>query len=166
MAVRRSNLTLSLYLSFPLRKQFCVCVRRGGWWGGGGCVYLFSANQHWTSQLEKLDQTLPITKLTRDVSFHLSFTGLWNREAEWKIPVATNHCMAGSVWRSPVLPPYCVRACSLYRQDRGSCLNEPDNNVAVCTNISSLDETNPCREQCRETERDTQRVTFENHMGN
>lgn len=109
MAVCRSNLTLSLYLS---SSHAVVCVfflARAGERGGGFSVYLPCANQHWTSQLEKLDQTLPITRLTRDVSFHLSFTGLWNHEAEWKIQAATNHCRAGSLWRSTLRVAYIDR---------------------------------------------------------
>jgi len=114
--------------SNPLSVPFlfaCSCMCIFFWamavWGGEGvegrvsCVYLLCANQHWTSQLEKLDQTLPITRLTRDVSFHLSFTGLWNHEAEWKIQAATNHCTAGSLWRSPLLQHI---AYGLHRQGR------------------------------------------------
>lgn len=138
MAVCRSNLTLSLYLSSS-RAVVCVWFFLAGG-GEGFCVYLLCANQHWTSQLEKLDQTLPITRLTRDVSFHLSFTGVWNHEAEWKIHAATNHCTAGSLWRSPLLQHI---ACGLHRQDRV-------NSVAVYTNISSRDQPNPCREQYEE----------------
>jgi hypothetical protein len=44
-------------------------------------------------------------------------------------------------------------ACGLHRQDRV-------NSVAVYTNISSRDQSNPCREQCKE------KVSSGNHMSN